>query len=148
MLTRLTALLSNRDDIVTLGAQGIVVDDASRVLLVRHGYRAGWHFPGGGVERGEEIEAAITREVLEETGVVILEPPELIGIFSHFDDYPGDHIVLFRIDRWHRDSIPAPTAEIAEHGFFALDALPDLVSPGTLRRLQEVFGKSEPSSSW
>lgn len=148
MLTRLTALLSKRDDIVTLGAQGIVVDDASRVLLVRHGYRPGWHFPGGGVERGEEIEAAITREVREETGVVFLEPPELIGIYSHFEDYPGDHIVLFRIDRWRRDSIPAPNTEIAEHGFFALDALPDLVSPGTLRRLNEVFGKSEPSPSW
>ncbi|MBN9245973.1 MAG: NUDIX domain-containing protein, partial [Hyphomicrobium sp.] len=93
MLTRLTALLSKRDDIVTLGAQGIVVDAESRVLLVRHAYRPGWHFPGGGVERGEEIETAITREVLEETGVVILEPPKLIGIFSHFDDYPGDHIV-------------------------------------------------------
>lgn len=148
MLTRLTSLLSKRGDIVTLGAQAVVVDEASRVLLVRHGYRAGWHFPGGGVERGEEIELAITREVLEETGVVILEPPQLIGIYSHFEDYPGDHIVLFRIDRWRRDSIPAPNAEIAEHGFFALDALPDLVSPGTLRRLLEVFGKNEQSSSW
>ncbi|WP_045837348.1 NUDIX domain-containing protein [Hyphomicrobium sp. 99] len=148
MLTRLMALLSKRDDIVTLGAQGIVVDDASRVLLIRHGYRPGWHFPGGGVERGEEIETAITREVLEETGVIILEPPRLIGIYSHFEDYPGDHIVLFRIDRWRRDNIPAPNAEIAEHGFFALDALPDPVSPGTSRRLREVFGNAEQSSAW
>ncbi|MBN9247484.1 MAG: hypothetical protein J0I81_08565, partial [Hyphomicrobium sp.] len=53
-----------------------------------------------------------------------------------------------RVERCRRDSIPAPNAEIADHGFFALDALPDLVSPGTLRRLQEIFGKSEPSSSW
>ena len=128
---RLASLLTQHPDVVTLGVQGIVVDDASRVLLIRHGYRAGWHFPGGGVERGEEIEEALTREVLEETGVVILQPPHIVGIYSHFDDYPGDHVILYRIDRWRRDSIPAPNAEIAEHSFFALDALPETLSPGT-----------------
>jgi 8-oxo-dGTP pyrophosphatase MutT (NUDIX family) len=148
MLMRWPSLLPKRDDIVTLGVQGIVVDDASRVLLVRHGYRAGWHFPGGGVERGEEIETAIAREVLEETGVIISKPPSLIGIYSHFDDYPGDHIVLFKIDDWRRERIPAPNVEIAEHGFFALSALPELLSPGASRRLKEVFGKGERSSAW
>ena len=148
MLMRLASLLTQHPDVVTLGVQGIVVDDASRVLLIRHGYRAGWHFPGGGVERGEEIEEALTREVLEETGVVILQPPRLVGIYSHFDDYPGDHVILYRIDHWRRDCIPAPNAEIAEHGFFALDALPETLSPGTSRRLKEVFGKVEQSSAW
>lgn len=148
MLKRLASLLPQRPDVVTLGVQGIIVDEASRVLLIRHGYRAGWHFPGGGVERGEEIEEALTREVLEETGVVVLKPPHLIGIYSHFDIYPGDHVILYRIDHWHRDTIPKPNAEIAEHGFFALDALPENLSPGTSRRLKEVFGGVEQSSAW
>jgi ADP-ribose pyrophosphatase YjhB (NUDIX family) len=148
MLMRLASLLTQHPDVVTLGVQGIVVDDASRVLLIRHGYRAGWHFPGGGVERGEEIEEALTREVLEETGVVILQPPRLVGIYSHFDDYPGDHVILYRIDHWRRDCIPAPNAEIAEDGFFAFDGLPETLSPGTSRRLKEVFGKAEQSSAW
>jgi ADP-ribose pyrophosphatase YjhB (NUDIX family) len=148
MLTRLASLLSRCTDVVTLGVQGIIIDEASRVLLIRHGYRPGWHFPGGGVERGEEIEKALVREVLEETGVIVLEPPRLIGIYSHFDDYPGDHVILYMIDRWRRETIPVPNAEIAEHGFFALDAVPETLSPGTSRRLKEVFGKAEQSSAW
>lgn len=148
MLSRLKSFLSRRADIVTLGVQGIIVDDASRVLLIRHGYRPGWHFPGGGVEHGEDVEVALAREVLEETGVTILEPPRLIGIYSHFENFPGDHIILFLIGRWRRDVVPEANAEIAEHRFCALDNLPDELSAGTSRRLKEVFGAAEQSLAW
>ncbi|WP_290979325.1 NUDIX domain-containing protein [Hyphomicrobium sp.] len=145
---RLASMLKGRADIVTLGAQGVIVDDASRVLLIRHGYRPGWHFPGGGVERGEEIEDALAREVLEETGVIIKEPAQLLGIYSHFDQFPGDHIVLFMIRQWRRDTVPAPNAEIAEQRFFALDEVPEDLATGASRRLKEIFGGIEQSSVW
>ncbi len=148
MLSRLASFLSRRVDIVTLGVQGIIVDAPSRVLLIRHTYRPGWHFPGGGVELGESVEDALAREVMEETGTAITRPPELFGAYSHFDIFPGDHIALFLVRHWRRDVIPDPNAEIAECRFFALDALPEMLSPGTSRRLKEVFGGAEQSSAW
>jgi 8-oxo-dGTP pyrophosphatase MutT (NUDIX family) len=139
---------SARADLVTLGAQGIIIDHTSRVLLVRHGYRRGWHFPGGGVEPGEKIEDALAREILEETGVIVLDAPRLFGIYSNFDAYPGDHIALFIIEHWRRERIPKPNIEIVEHSFFSLDQLPRSLTPGAGRRLNEHFNKVIQSSTW
>lgn len=133
---------------VTLGVQAVVTDSKGRVLLVRHGYRPGWHFPGGGVERGETLLLAVVREVEEETGVVFDTAPSIFAIYAHFVAFPGDHIVLFTGGRWHRPSIPQPTREIAAHDFFALDALPEATTPQTMRRLREVFAGEPRAHQW
>lgn len=148
MLRRLASAFSGRTDIVTLGVQGIIVDEISRVLLVRHGYRPGWHFPGGGVERGERIEHALSREMLEEAGITVLGDARLFGIYSNFGAFPGDHIVLFVVDRWQRGPIPPPNREIVEQAYFPIDRLPGNIAAGAARRLDEVFRNATPALAW
>ncbi len=132
----------------TLGAQGIVVDESDRVLLVRHGYRPGWHFPGGGIEWRETAESALARELHEEAGVVIKDRPQFHGLFANFTALPSDHIALFIVRSWDRPKIPPPNHEIAESRFFARDAIPNNVTLGTARRLAELFDGAPIEPNW
>jgi 8-oxo-dGTP diphosphatase len=54
---------------------GAVVIDGAKVLLVRRGQeplKGEWSLPGGVLELGETLQQAVVREVLEETGLVVV----------------------------------------------------------------------------
>ncbi len=133
---------------LTLGAQGMVIDAQDRILLVRHTYRPGWHFPGGGVERHETVEAALARELDEEAGVVLKGRPQLFGLYANFPAFPSDHVALFITREWEQPVAPKPNREIAAHGFFARNALPDDIGRSTAQRLREVFEGAPRSPTW
>ncbi|MDA7947030.1 MAG: NUDIX domain-containing protein [Hyphomicrobiaceae bacterium] len=133
---------------LTLGAQGVVIDDCSRVLLIRHRYRPGWYFPGGGVERNETLSIALKRELDEEAGVILTAPAEFHGLFANIESFPGDHIGVFVVREWEQPDILASSLEIAEQGFFATADLPKGTSGGTRRRLAEIFDGAPKSEKW
>jgi 8-oxo-dGTP pyrophosphatase MutT (NUDIX family) len=152
MLTRATTRLIQRywrmTRALTLGVRAIVVDGEGRVLLVRHTYTPGWHFPGGGVEFGETVDAALRRELIEEAGVALTRPAELLGIYANFDLFPGDHVLAFVVRAWEQARPLGPNREIAEANFFATSALPDGATAGTRHRLAELTGHSPVQGKW
>ena len=132
---------------VTLGVRGVACDSEGRILLVRHTYAPGWHFPGGGVEHGETAVEAVVREMAEEGGVEAIGAPTLLGFYANHAVFPNDHIALYRIDEW-RPCASASANEIAERGFFALHALPEGVTRGTRRRIAEIFHGTPQQADW
>ncbi len=69
-------------------AVGAIVREADELLLVRRGRgpAAGeWSVPGGRVEPGELLQAAVIRELHEETGLEAICGP-LVGFAERIDD--------------------------------------------------------------
>jgi mutator protein MutT len=63
---------------------GAVIVDEGKVVLVKRKYeplKGHWSLPGGMVEVGETLEAALTREMLEETGLNVVVGP-VIEVFD------------------------------------------------------------------
>ena len=133
---------------LTMGAQGVVLDAEDRVLLVRHTYRPGWHFPGGGVEKNETAVDAVTRELSEEAGVIVEARPRLFSLYANFQFFPSDHIALFVTREWRQPTNPVPNREIAEIGMFARDRLPAGTIGAVERRLAEIIDGKPPADMW
>lgn len=132
----------------TLGVRAMVIDGVGRIFLIKHSYIDGWHLPGGGVETGETLLEALTRELAEEGNIRLGTAPQLYSVYFNKRVSRRDHVVLFVVRDFRQDGNPQPNHEIVEHGFFAINALPDYASRATRARVAEVFGGAAISELW
>ena len=133
---------------VTLGVRAAAIDSESRVFLVRHTYVPGWHLPGGGVEPGETALEALARELREEASIELDGAAELMRVYLNLNASDRDHVLLYVVRDFRVTEAKARDREIAEAGFFPLDALPEAITPATRARLDEIVHRRPPAAVW
>jgi 8-oxo-dGTP pyrophosphatase MutT (NUDIX family) len=122
-----------------------IFDAEGRILLQQRGDNGYWGLPGGSLELGETLAAAVVREVWEETGYDV-EIVRLIGVYSdprhtsvHYPD--GNHIQYISSLFECRVTGGAPQLcdETTALDWFAPDALPTPFVPNHVPRLQDAL---------
>ncbi len=125
---------------------GAVIFRGDQVLLVRRGQepqKGAWSLPGGLVEVGETLEAAILREIREETSLTV----EVLGITAVLERIYQDgaggipyHYVLVDFACEHVAGEPSPASDAAEARFVGLAELPSLPLPAfTAQVIRRAF---------
>jgi mutator protein MutT len=107
----------------TVSAAVIILNEKKEVLLLNHVLRpfSGWGIPGGFIDKGEQAEDAIRREIREEIGIEIsrLKLYTIRTIGSHLE------IVFFALPEGEPK---ISSAEIMEARWFGIEDLPEEVA--------------------
>ena len=97
---------------------------------------------------GGRIEVYKYCDLREEANIELAAPPVLHGMFFNRRISRRDHVAVFIVRAFAQPRPPAPNREIAAHGFFALDALPDDTTAGTRARIAEVLLGAPTNELW
>lgn len=97
---------------------GCLVRQAGKLLMVledQHGVTQ-WDIPAGQIEQGEHPDAAIRRELLEETGLVLDKGLHLASVFwTHLHDTPTIHFLYdIELDANQKTFTPKPQTNITK----------------------------------
>lgn len=114
---------------LTLGVRAVVISTEGKILLVRHSYTPGWHFPGGGVETGESAENALSKELWQETGLTLVGKPRLLSIDFNSSVSDRDHVLTYICETKGVALGDPPSFEISELDYFSPDSLPSDANP-------------------
>ncbi|MEM1380541.1 MAG: NUDIX hydrolase [Pseudomonadota bacterium] len=132
-------------------AVGGVVLKGDQVLLIQRGrmpLRGHWSIPGGKVERGETLEAALRRELLEETGCTV----EVLGLIDVFEALPetpdAPHFVMIDYAcRYVSGEVRAADDAMAAEFVGISEALSRVAWDETRRAVQGALRFMEPGAS-
>ena len=112
----------------------LVTNEEGKILLVNSPWR-GWEYPGGLIEPGESFEAALKREVREESGVEI-EITGFVGICKNVER----NIVNIDFTARYVGGALTTSEESTEVGWFTPEKAMEMITfPLTKKRLANML---------
>jgi 8-oxo-dGTP diphosphatase len=121
------AALSTLQTVVALA----LIDSEGRVLMQRRpecrAHGGLWEFPGGKIEPGEALGAALVREIAEELGLIAHEDDLVPVSFAASPAETGTRqvlLLLYACQRWQGDPVPEAGAAVQWTMPEAISALP------------------------
>lgn len=126
------------------GVMGICVDNGK--VLVSRQYNPGaarvvWEFPGGGTNPGEQYEAAVRRELMEEVGVCPANV-EYVGRFLLNNRRSGWGIRTFLCTDVESRSLPADDGELIESCWLSVETVAEMIIAGEIDNSTMLAGWS------
>jgi 8-oxo-dGTP pyrophosphatase MutT (NUDIX family) len=147
LLYRLKRTLTGLLRLRTSGVKVMLFNRKGELLLIRNSYgdSSAFVLPGGGIRPFEAPTIAALREVREEVGI---RAERLKPLSIHHSRAEGKNDTIHLFSAWTAEAPRADGIEVEEARFFALDALPDSVSPATKRRIAEYRGERPAEAAW
>jgi len=102
------------------------------------------------VPRGESYDQALARELSEEIGLDAFRIERVLGVYHDTVTLKDDHVIAYVV-RTDASAPPLRTTdpfEIQAVEWFALDSLPEDLSPATARRIAEFKGRVTGCGCW
>ena len=134
-----TREIVEHDDCVAI----IAVDDEDNLLLVRQ-FRKPLEkelleIPAGGIDRGEDAETAVRREMREETGY-LPQKIERLGGFYSAPGYCGEYLYLYLASDLTPSQLFAEDTEGIEVVRVQINQIIDLVTSGNISDAKSIAG--------
>lgn len=124
----------------TVTAAAVIMNDEGRVLLLKHVFRpgSGWGIPGGFINKGEQAEDAVRRELREEVG---LEIDQVELAFVRTVEPVNQLEIIFRC---RASGTPQPrNIEIQRVEWFKLDEFPEDLPQSQRQTIKRALQKED-----
>ncbi|NPV77107.1 MAG: NUDIX domain-containing protein [Anaerolineae bacterium] len=139
-------------DFIGVGVGAIIINDKGELFFARRGElakneRGLWEFPGGSVEFGETMEAAIKREMVEEYGIEIMVG-ELLDVVDHILPEEGQHWVspTFLCKIVNGKPVIKEPGKCSQIGWFLPEAAPQQLTKITRENLEHYWSRISKST--
>ncbi|MBI1926502.1 NUDIX domain-containing protein [Candidatus Poribacteria bacterium] len=118
-----------------VAVMGLVRNSEGKLLLVRTP-RRGWEPPGGQVENGEDLLAALKREIWEESGIVV-KGGKLVALYSNIA-HPTKLMLTFEAIAVN-GTLQTSTESVEVGWFSPEEALEKVTHPAQRQKLQDAL---------